>query len=35
MHPNKEEVRQKRQRPAWMNKELPDKLKHRKEAYRE
>jgi len=21
-------------RPAWMNKELPDKVKHKKEAYR-
>ena len=33
MHPNKEEVRQKHQE-AWMNKELLDKLIHKKEAYR-
>jgi len=31
MHTNKQEVRQKRQEAAWMNKELLDKLKHKKE----
>lgn len=30
MHPNTEEVR----RPAWMNIELLDKLKHKMESYR-
>ena len=37
MHPNKEDVRQNHQEaktPAWMNKELLDKLRHKKEAYR-
>jgi len=34
MHPNKEEVRQNARWPAWMNKELLDKLKDKKEAYR-
>lgn len=35
MHPNKQDVGQKCQKtPAWMNKELLDKLKHKKEADR-
>ena len=34
MHPNKEELGKNARRPAWMNKELLDKFKHKKEAYR-
>ncbi|GAB0176460.1 mitochondrial enolase superfamily member 1 [Grus japonensis] len=34
MHPNKEEVGKNSKKPAWLNKEVQDKLKHRKEAYR-
>jgi len=32
--PNKEKSGKNTRRPAWMNKELLDKLKHKKEAYR-
>ena len=34
MHPNKEKSGKKVRWPAWMNKELLDKLNHKKEAYR-
>ncbi|PKU46481.1 rna-directed dna polymerase from mobile element jockey-like [Limosa lapponica baueri] len=34
MHPNKEEVRQNIRRPACINKELLNNLKHKKESYR-
>ncbi|GAB0194022.1 mitochondrial enolase superfamily member 1 [Grus japonensis] len=34
MHPNKDEVKRKHQRPPWMNKELLGKVKQKKVAYR-
>ena len=34
MHPSKEKSGKNARRPAWMNKELLDKLKHKKEANR-
>ena len=34
MCPSKEELRQKHQEPCMDNKELLDKLRHKKEAYR-
>jgi len=36
MHPNKERKSDKNaRRPAWMNKLFLDKVKHKKEAYRQ